>query len=145
MTIAQQLHNSATHAEGIDPACPVCNPAIIAEHVGYQHHFENGVCILRDCKAQEPAGATTSQEVIDLTPDSVKTPAGAAKLNKSMDALLAAQAETANAAGRFIKKFNGLQLRADLLHIAEDWDELADQVKTQEAAQETFVRAVAGR
>ena len=24
MTLAQQLHNSASHAEGLDPACPVC-------------------------------------------------------------------------------------------------------------------------
>lgn len=25
-TINMQLHNSATHAKGHDPACPVCNP-----------------------------------------------------------------------------------------------------------------------
>lgn len=26
MTLNEQLHNSATHAKGFDPACPVCNP-----------------------------------------------------------------------------------------------------------------------
>jgi hypothetical protein len=28
MTLNQQLHNSATHKAGIDPACPVCNKRI---------------------------------------------------------------------------------------------------------------------
>jgi hypothetical protein len=26
MTISQQLHQSATHCKGNDPACPACNP-----------------------------------------------------------------------------------------------------------------------
>lgn len=29
MTLAEQLHNSATHAAGNDPACPVCNPDLL--------------------------------------------------------------------------------------------------------------------
>lgn len=28
MTIAEQLHNSATHRKPTDPACPICNPLL---------------------------------------------------------------------------------------------------------------------
>jgi hypothetical protein len=35
MTIAQQLHNSATHAKGKDSACPVCAPRITVSGVCY--------------------------------------------------------------------------------------------------------------
>ena len=31
MTLAEQLHRSATHKPGIDPNCPVCNPWPVAK------------------------------------------------------------------------------------------------------------------
>lgn len=30
MTVAQQLHHSATHKDGPDPNCPVCNPVTLS-------------------------------------------------------------------------------------------------------------------
>jgi hypothetical protein len=33
MTLYDQLHNSATHAQGKDENCPVCNPARFATHI----------------------------------------------------------------------------------------------------------------
>lgn len=48
MTLAQQLHRSATHKPGLDPDCPVCAPVVpsfseaYAARLGYQDAREFG-------------------------------------------------------------------------------------------------------
>ncbi len=77
MTIAEQLHKSAFHKPGLDPACPVCNPTLGQDIKGIIRDLERcavqnekdakgsaGFCP-RDC-AQAGAVAAEQRRVIRL-------------------------------------------------------------------------------
>ncbi|HEX5426541.1 MAG TPA: hypothetical protein VFW94_23540 [Candidatus Acidoferrales bacterium] len=98
-----------------------------------------------------PAQPTT--EAIDLTPESLKTPDGIAKVNEAMRAFEDATVALANAATRFFDDWMSF-LREALKRYGTDADRdgLTDDLHQIEAliggrnrAQERFLRAVAGR
>jgi hypothetical protein len=114
MTLAQQLHNSATHAAGIDPACPVCSP-------------------------QAAPALAGGRETIDITPDSLKTPEGVARINRALNEFQNATAEVANEAEQILRMHDSGTIEA------EDWQDFRAIVSRRHETQETFLRAIGGR
>lgn len=86
---------------------------------------------------------------IDLTPESCKTPEGAAKVAAALEAWTHSQADLANAASAFLDAYetemgdfesgeNGEDAR-------QDYKELVKAADTMATAQDTFLRTLAGR
>jgi len=83
-------------------------------------------------------------ELIDMTPDSMKTPEGVAKVNAALEVWQSAQADMANASLHFFKEFGDLLEQASS-EVREDLAEINEKGRVMLKAQEAFLRAVAGR
>lgn len=126
-TVANQLHNSATHGQnGPDPFCPVCNPS------GY---------LTGDKEAMQPTIRT-----IDITPVALTTPEGIERVNKATREFEDSAAALANAAIEFFDTHED-----DILHcmemyegIAEDIHQIRALIGARRRKQEAFLRALAG-
>lgn len=118
------------------PACDHCNDTrkIDGEACGW--------CVDVAYTAPKPTG-----ETIDLTPESLKTPEGAARVSKALDDWNNARVEFANAASRFISR-HGDEIRSMLRRLNEDsayldCEELEELNEAFTATQDGFLRAMA--
>jgi hypothetical protein len=97
--------------------------------------------LLRIVKSE---GLGMESKSVDITPESLKTPEGAAKVNKAAEHWHDTQANVANLSASFFREFSYLVPAAD-----EDATELVleiqDAIKHMKTAQEAFLRALAGR
>jgi hypothetical protein len=87
------------------------------------------------------------QVTIDITPESLKTPEGAAKVAAALEAWQTAQAEVANQAATFVDEHGG-----DFLHVmqmygpaCEDFRDLQGAIDEMAERQHAFLVALAGR
>ena len=76
-------------------------------------------------------------QTIDITPDSLKTPEGVAKVNAALETWHDTQATLANLAAQNFPHFDSLD--------SDEIREMQDAIKAMHAAQEDFLRALAGR
>ena len=79
----------------------------------------------------------------DMTPDSIKTPEGAARVQKAQQEWERLQADMANGSERFFKVYGHLlegdaKAKADMAELQETGREMLE-------AQDKFLRALAGR
>ena len=104
----------------------------------------------------EPQGKVV--EFVDLTPESLKTPEGAARVRITMDAFTSSQAQLANETAAFLRDHayevidsaKALVRRGDMSQdeanrMTSALRDLEALAKKMSAAQEDFLRAVAGR
>jgi ABC-type proline/glycine betaine transport system substrate-binding protein len=118
-------------------------------------------CVATDEEIAESAATMTAEEAadvaqlptyIDLTPESLKTPEGAAKVQAAMEAWEATHADVANLATQFIND-HGDRI-AEWLKVEDEWDdgeasqdltELRAAMDDRSRKQDAFLRAIAGR
>ena len=146
---------------GNAPTCDLCGGQHGSDHdcQNHDHLNDDGSCSpnCEACKDTQPnpfdvmmqRGAairkhghttqSTEVETIDITPESCKTPEGAAKVNDAMRALDNAIAEVANRAETVVQDYDNPD------QIENSMRELRESVKARRDAQEAFLRAVAGR
>ncbi len=92
---------------------------------------------------------STEVETIDITPESLKTPDGIAKVNAAMEAYRESREAIAHLATVFVMQHksevsHGLR-KAGYDYILDDLRELVTAVDDRRKAEEAFLRAVAGR
>jgi hypothetical protein len=125
-TIAQQLHDSATHRQDApDPSCPVCNPD------GYKNSDTT--------KMQEARPLT-----VDITPEGCKTPEGQAKVALAVKEMEDQTAEVANLCWAYIGEY-GAAIRAALPELAEVTTDLQQAIALRQEKQEAFFIALSGK
>ena len=120
-TLAQQLHNSATHTQdGPDANCPVCNPT----------NFKEG-----------------TQRTIDITPRGLTTPEGIARVNNATREFESSAAELANAAIQFFNQYEEHILHCMEMYegVKDDVTEIRALIDARLEKQEAFLRALAGQ
>lgn len=86
-------------------------------------------------------------QYIDLTPESLKTPAGAAKVTAAMEAWEATHAEVANLATFFLNRHGDdiadcMEMYGNAFH--DDLRELREAMADRDQKQNAFLRALAG-
>jgi hypothetical protein len=125
-TLAQQLHNSATHRQDApDPNCPVCNPD------GY--------------KTGDRARMKETQSLtIDITPAGCKTPEVQAKVALALKEMEDQTAEVANLCWAYIGEY-GAAICAALPELAEVTTDLQQAIALRQEKQEAFFFALSGR
>ena len=85
---------------------------------------------------------------VDITPESMKTPEGRARVNAAMVRFTSATAEVANLAGALLEDWASELAIAMNGHDGEfgaDLDEVLRAIQSREEAQEEMLRAMAGR
>ncbi len=86
-------------------------------------------------------------ETVDIIPESLKSPEGAARVNAAVQDFEESTADVANLAAAFLDQWGiaiSLAMRRESPEFAEDLNELQAAVRTRYERQETFLRALAG-